>query len=282
MRKSMLALLLAIGAGAFFGSIQPAWSQTTDLQPVLESADQTMTAISKSRAGRLRTSAASDPDTVWIGHVVGNTGLPGVAGGYGPYPCRPRSPSARQAFGDRRREQRLLGLRPLQRRRDRLAPGLVAAEPRHRHHGRRHGQRQRASVPRLRLRQSGQLRHECRPEPAADLRRHGLLAPRPGHQPARPAGHRRRGPRSRRRVGADQRRLLGLVRSARSQRHHRAGSDHRQLLQPERPRSHGHDVAHDPRRLGLVSRHRRQHARLRQPVGPDDVPRRRRSPTVPA
>src|SRR6266850_5969617 len=33
----------------------------------------------------LRSTSASDPDTVWIGHVVGTTGLPGTPGGYGPY-----------------------------------------------------------------------------------------------------------------------------------------------------------------------------------------------------
>jgi hypothetical protein len=38
-----------------------------------------------SRAGRLRTSDVSDPDTVWIGHVLTNTGLPGTPGGYGPF-----------------------------------------------------------------------------------------------------------------------------------------------------------------------------------------------------
>src|SRR4030095_7759367 len=36
-------------------------------------------------ARELRTNAASDPDTVWIGHVQSATGLPGTAGGYGPY-----------------------------------------------------------------------------------------------------------------------------------------------------------------------------------------------------
>ncbi|HUO37172.1 MAG TPA: hypothetical protein VMU34_04680, partial [Mycobacterium sp.] len=36
---------------------------------------------------RLRTSntTTGDPDSTWIGHVVGSTGLPGVAGGYGPF-----------------------------------------------------------------------------------------------------------------------------------------------------------------------------------------------------
>jgi hypothetical protein len=39
----------------------------------------------RSKAARLRTGAASDPDTVWIGHVIGSTGLPGTPGGYGPF-----------------------------------------------------------------------------------------------------------------------------------------------------------------------------------------------------
>ena len=36
-------------------------------------------------SGALRASDASDPDTVWIGHVQSPTGLPGTPGGYGPY-----------------------------------------------------------------------------------------------------------------------------------------------------------------------------------------------------
>jgi hypothetical protein len=36
-------------------------------------------------ASALRSSDASDPDTVWIGHVQNPTGLPGTPGGYGPY-----------------------------------------------------------------------------------------------------------------------------------------------------------------------------------------------------
>jgi hypothetical protein len=34
---------------------------------------------------KLRTNDVGDPDTVFIGHVMGATGLPGVAGGYGPF-----------------------------------------------------------------------------------------------------------------------------------------------------------------------------------------------------
>ncbi len=60
---------------------------------------------------RLRTTntTVGDPDTTWIGHVVGNTGLPGVSGGYGPFHIgrggyRPRyagtpSPATTPAFG---------------------------------------------------------------------------------------------------------------------------------------------------------------------------------------
>lgn len=40
---------------------------------------------SKARLAKLRTNAAGDPDTVFIGHVTGNTGLPGAASGYGPF-----------------------------------------------------------------------------------------------------------------------------------------------------------------------------------------------------
>lgn len=40
---------------------------------------------SKARLAKLRTNGAGDPDTVFIGHVTGATGLPGAAGGAGPF-----------------------------------------------------------------------------------------------------------------------------------------------------------------------------------------------------
>ena len=40
---------------------------------------------SKARLAKLRTNGAGDPDTVFIGHVTGATGLPGAASGYGPH-----------------------------------------------------------------------------------------------------------------------------------------------------------------------------------------------------
>jgi flagellar hook capping protein FlgD len=80
MRKWFLSLLALCASAAYVVSPGPVWAQA-DLGEIVAPTESFL----RSRAAKLRTNAASDPDTVWIGHVRGATGLPGLAGGYGPY-----------------------------------------------------------------------------------------------------------------------------------------------------------------------------------------------------
>jgi flagellar hook capping protein FlgD len=75
-RFSPIAALLAVGALAIMATNVAADVMVRDYWRETEL---------RTKAAKLRTNDVSDPDTVWIGHVFGTTGLPGTAGGYGPF-----------------------------------------------------------------------------------------------------------------------------------------------------------------------------------------------------
>ena len=78
MKSPVLLLLLAGVAASMVGSAK---ADVVRVNP----AAQVELMKSKARLAKLRTNGAGDPDSVWIGHVVGSTGLPGTAGGAGPF-----------------------------------------------------------------------------------------------------------------------------------------------------------------------------------------------------
>src|SRR5262245_29872987 len=77
MRSLLVTLMLGLAGGAFLAAM--AWADAKQAIPPPLGAE-----VMRSRAAKLRVSAGSDPETVWVGHVNTNTGKPGAAGGYGP------------------------------------------------------------------------------------------------------------------------------------------------------------------------------------------------------
>lgn len=80
MMSPVLTLLLAGVVASIAGTAR---AEVIHENPAAKAEGMKKLAVSN----RLRTTntTVGDPDTTWIGHVVGNTGFPGDPGGYGPF-----------------------------------------------------------------------------------------------------------------------------------------------------------------------------------------------------